>query len=106
MPSSSSACVLAAVSRTLDILPEVGQKFLLQVGTVASVKVSVSLDEQDVQWLRKQAKRKRQSVSAVLGEAVRQTRRERALDDLLRWLDAPKLTLEQLEAYRRQWDGD
>ncbi len=71
---------------------------------MTAVKVSVSLDEADLAWLRKQAKRKRKSLSAVLSEAVRQARRERALDEVLRWLDAPKLTLEQLEEYRRLWD--
>ena len=69
-------------------------------------KLSVSLDEADIEWLRKQAKRQKKSLSAVLGEAVRQSRRERALDELLRWLDAPKLTLEQLEEYRRSWRVD
>jgi Arc/MetJ-type ribon-helix-helix transcriptional regulator len=73
---------------------------------MATSKVSVSLDEKDLAWLRAQAKRKRKSLSAVLTDALRQARRERAIDELLTWLDAPKLTLEQLEEYRRAWDVD
>jgi len=73
---------------------------------MAAVKVSVSLDEQDVAWLRKQAKRTRKSLSSALTDAVRQARRERAIDEVLRWLEAPKLTLAQLETFRRQWDAD
>lgn len=71
-----------------------------------AVKVSVSLDSEDLAWLRRQAKRKRKSLSAVLGESVRRARRERALDEVLAWLDAPKLTLEQLEGYRKLWELD
>jgi Arc/MetJ-type ribon-helix-helix transcriptional regulator len=73
---------------------------------MAAVKVSVSLDESDLAWLRQQAKRRGKSLSAVVTESVRQARRERALDELLRWLDAPKLTLEQLEQYRKLWRVD
>lgn len=72
---------------------------------MSAVKVSVSLDEDDLAWLRRQAKRRRKSLSAVLSESVRQARRERALDEVLRWLDAPKLTLEQLEEFQRQWQA-
>ena len=73
---------------------------------MAAVKVSVSLDERDLQWLREQAAEKGKSLSAVLGEAVRQARRERALDEVLTWMDAPKLTMERLEEYRRLWESD
>lgn len=72
---------------------------------MSAKKVSVSLDEADLQWLRDQAEQRGKSLSAVLTEAVRQARRERALDEVLTWLDAPKLTLEQLEEYRREWDA-
>lgn len=71
-----------------------------------AVKVSVSLDSEDLAWLRRQAKRKRKSLSAVLTESVRRARRERALDEILTWLEAPKLTLEQLEGYRKLWELD
>lgn len=73
---------------------------------MSTVKVSVSLDEDDLTWLRQQAKRQRKSLSAVVTASVRQARRERALDEVLRWLDAPKLTLEQLEEYRQLWQVD
>ena len=68
-----------------------------------AVKVSVSLDEKDLRWLRSQAKRRRKSLSSVLTESVQQARRERALDEVLLWLEAPKLTFEQLDELRRQW---
>jgi hypothetical protein len=73
---------------------------------MAAVKVSVSIDEDDLAWLKRQAKRRGKSLSYVVTESVRQARRERALDEVLKWLDAPKLTLEQLESYRRQWAMD
>ncbi|MCA9595324.1 MAG: hypothetical protein KC776_18525 [Myxococcales bacterium] len=71
---------------------------------MSAVKVSVSLDSEDLAWLRKQAKRRKKSLSAVLTESVRRARREGALDEVLIWLDAPKLTLHQLEEYRKLWD--
>ena len=73
---------------------------------MAAVKVSVSLDEKDLRWLRRQAKRRRKSLSSVLTESVQQARRERALDEVLLWLEAPKLTLEQLDELRRRWGTD
>ena len=50
---------------------------------MSAVKVSVSLDSEDLAWLRKQAKRRKKSLSAVLTESVRRARRERALDEVL-----------------------
>jgi hypothetical protein len=70
---------------------------------MTAVKISVSLDESDLQWVRRQAKKQSRSVSAVLTEAVRRTRRERALDEVLKHLDA-KVSPRQLERLRRQWD--
>jgi len=68
--------------------------------------VSVSIDEKDLQWLQRQAKRRRKSLSSLLTESVRQRRHEQALDDVLRWLNAPKLTLEELGGLRQQWGAD
>jgi len=68
-------------------------------------KVDVSLDEADLEWLREQAERPGESLSAVWAETVRAARRESALDEELWWFDAPELTLEQLEEYRREWDA-
>ena len=73
---------------------------------MATVRVGVSLDEQDLQWLRKQAEEKGKSLSAVLGDAVRQARRAWALDQVLHWMDAPQLSVERLDAYRRLWGSD
>lgn len=71
-----------------------------------AVKISVSMDSNEVAWLRRQAKLKKKSLSAVLSDSVRQTRRQRALDEVLTWLEAPKLTLKQLEEYRKLWQLD
>lgn len=71
-----------------------------------AVKVSVFIDEKDLQWLQRQAKRRQKSLSSVLTESVQQTRREQTLDEVLRWLDAPNLTLEELGELRRQWAAD
>jgi hypothetical protein len=70
-----------------------------------AVKVSVSLDDGDLDWIKRQAKKHRRSVSAILTDAVRRTRRERALDDVLQYLDA-KVSAAQLERIRRAWDED
>lgn len=72
---------------------------------MTAVKISVSLDDGDLEWVRRQAKKSRRSVSAVLTEALRRTRRERALDEVLQYLDA-KVSPKQLEKLRRQWDED
>ena len=72
---------------------------------MTAVKISVSLDDADLDWVRRQAKKGRRSVSAVLTEAVRRTRRERALDEVLQYLDA-KVSPKQLERLRREWDAD
>ena len=67
----------------------------------------MSIDEKDLKWPQRQAKHRRKSLSSsVLTESVQQERREQALDAVLRWLDAPKLTLEELGALRRQWGAD
>jgi hypothetical protein len=87
------------LAEAASYLPTRGRK-------MTAAKVSVSIDQDDLRWLRRQAQRKRKSLSAVLTETVRQARRERALDDVLRWLDVPPLALERLEELRGQWDAD
>lgn len=73
---------------------------------MATAKVSVSLPQDDVDWLKDQAEKSGRSLSAVLAESIQQARREQALDDVLRWLEAPKLTIEQLEELRALWHVD
>jgi hypothetical protein len=70
---------------------------------MGAVKVSVSLSDDVVSWVREQAHAGKTTFSAVLNETVRQARRDRALDEVLEWLDAPELTPEELDAYRQRW---
>lgn len=67
-------------------------------------KISVSLPREEIAWLRRQAKAQKTSVSAVLSEAVRQARRERALDEVLRYLDV-KVTPAEMEELLAEWRG-
>jgi hypothetical protein len=73
---------------------------------MAAEKLSVSLDPDDVAWLRQQARKRRKSLSAVLSEAVQQARRNAALDTVLQAYGAPKLTPEEVTELEREWDAD
>jgi hypothetical protein len=72
-------------------------------GTMGAVRLSVSLSEDVASWLKAQAKAQHRSLSAVLDETVRQARRERALDEVLEWLEAPAVTPEELEEFEQRW---
>jgi len=73
---------------------------------MATSRVSISLGERDLQWLREQAEARGTTVPVVLRALVRQARREDAIDDVLRWLNAPELTDARLDDYRRLWNMD
>ncbi|MDD9947817.1 MAG: hypothetical protein OXU20_42645 [Myxococcales bacterium] len=53
---------------------------------MSAVKVSVSLEESDLKWLKKAARRQKASVSGLLGQAVGRMRREEALDEVVAYL--------------------
>ena len=69
-----------------------------------AVKVSVSLDAADLKWLRKVAKRKKATVSALLGAAVDRMRREEALDEVIAYLgDSAKVTEADVARIEAEW---
>ena len=69
-------------------------------------KVSISLQADDLAWLRARAKRKGGNLSAELAEATRLLRQSEARHGLLQLLgDAADMTPEEADAIRREWDG-
>ncbi len=69
-------------------------------------KVSISLQADDLAWLRARAKRKGGNLSAELAEATRLLRQSEARHGLLELLgDAATMTPEEADAIRREWDG-
>lgn len=73
---------------------------------MGAVKVSISLPEEELEWVRAEARRQRSTVSAVMNEAVAAARRHRALGRYLKEVGAPKPTPEEIEEMQREWDGD
>jgi hypothetical protein len=71
---------------------------------VTAVKLSVSLDTEQVSWLRSEAKRRRTSLSAVVSDAVAEERRARAREKLLLRLGGrTKLGKRQVARIREEW---
>lgn len=69
-------------------------------------KVSISLQADDLAWLRARAKRKGGNLSAELAEATRLLRQQEAGVRLVAMFgDDAKMTPEEAEAIRREWDG-
>jgi hypothetical protein len=70
-------------------------------------KISVSLDRDDLQALRKRAKRLYGgNVSAAIAEGARRIREEEGREKLVTWLgDSGKTTAEEREAIRDEWRG-
>jgi hypothetical protein len=68
-------------------------------------KVSVSVDADALEWARARAKREGKSLSAVLSDSLRQTRRAEARRRLLRRLGTADLTPAELEAVWNEWQG-
>ncbi len=66
--------------------------------------MSVSLQEEQVKWLRKAARRQKTTVSGLLGTAVERIRREEALDRVIAYLgDAANLTDDDIELIEAEW---
>ncbi len=64
-----------------------------------AVKLSVSLDTDQVRWLRAEARRRRTSLSAVVSSAVAEERRAHAREKLLTRLGG-RLTLRDAQVAR------
>ncbi len=69
-------------------------------------KVSVAVGTRELEWAKREAKRTKQSLSAVLTEALRRHARMRARDVYIAtWSSVPKLTPAELEDFRREWQA-
>jgi hypothetical protein len=69
-------------------------------------KVSISIDEADLRWLKKRAKLVHGgNLSAAVAEGTRLVRHREALGALLDELDAPTLSASELEAVAAELTG-
>jgi hypothetical protein len=74
---------------------------------VTAVKLSISLDTEQVGWLRAEAKRRRTSLSAVVSNAVAEERRARAREKLLARLGGrARLGKQQVARIHEEWGED
>jgi Arc/MetJ-type ribon-helix-helix transcriptional regulator len=70
-------------------------------------KISISLDEHDVQWLQRRARSAhRGNLSAAVAEGIRLARHQEAMGALLDSLGAPTLTASEIQALGRELDGE
>ena len=74
---------------------------------MGAIKLSISIDERQLGWLRREAKSGKTTVSAVLSEALADLRRSRERERLIRRLGG-KLTLSPREVreIQAEWDAD
>ena len=71
---------------------------------MGAVKVSVSIDEKELRWMKRQAKKRKTTLSALVSEAVGEWRRTRALELLIEELGGPlELGQDELAAIRAEW---
>lgn len=69
-------------------------------------KVSISVDEKDLRWLRARAKRRKGNLSAVFAEATRLLRQREARERLLeRFGSDGHVSDEEAEKIRSEWRG-
>jgi hypothetical protein len=69
-------------------------------------KVSISVDANDLKWLRHRAKRRGGNLSAVFAEATRLLRQREARERLLeRFGEDAKVSSEEADAIRAEWQG-
>lgn len=73
---------------------------------MGAVKLSVSLEESDLKWLKKAARRNKESVSGLLGQAVDRMRREEALGEVIAYLGkAADIDEEDVDGIEAEWKG-
>lgn len=71
---------------------------------MSAEKVSVSLRESDLRWLRREAREKKATVSGILAHAVARMRREAALDTVIAYLgDEAELSEQDIQAIETEW---
>lgn len=94
---------------------EPASSYLIPTMAVTVTKVSVAIGQEELEWARGRAKREGRSLSAVLTDAMRrakeaeveEARRDAAWAELKAWvLDGKPLTVEELEAARRELDEE
>jgi hypothetical protein len=69
-------------------------------------KVSISVDADDLKWLRRRAKRRGGNLSAVLAEATALLRQREARERLLeRFGDDASVSSQEADAIRAEWRG-
>jgi hypothetical protein len=74
---------------------------------MGAVKISVSLEEPQLRWLRRQAKSLGTTVSALMAEAVADLRRARERERLLERLGGRvRISDRETAELRRAWDAD
>ena len=69
-------------------------------------KISVSIDQSELEWARAHAKRSKQSLSAVLTDALRRQRKAAAMRKLLKTLGADRIPAQRVEAARKELAGE
>jgi hypothetical protein len=69
-------------------------------------KVSISVDADDLKWLRRRAKRRGGNLSAVFAEATRLLRQREARERLLeRFAEDAEVSPGEADAIRAEWRG-
>ena len=69
-------------------------------------KLSISIDDDDLRWLRRHAARShRGNISAAIAEATRRLRHNEALGAMLDAIGAPKFSDEELDAAAAEIEG-
>lgn len=71
---------------------------------MSAVKVSVSLESSNLEWLKEFAKQRKETLSGLVGQAVERMRREAAMDEVIAYLgDAAVLREGDAEAIKAEW---
>jgi hypothetical protein len=69
-------------------------------------KISISVEANDLKWLRRRAKQRGGNLSAVFAEATRLLRQREARERLLRKFgDDANVSSEEAETIRAEWRG-
>ncbi len=73
---------------------------------MGAVKLSISVDEEQARWLRREARRQKRTVSALLSEATADMRRRQAMRRVVELTGGPiELTADDIADIRREWSA-